>query len=219
MEARSAGDIFLFEGLRLDRRGLFQWNQSAPPTPIEIGSRALEVLRVLIERPGDLLSRAEIMAAAWPGIMVENNNLNVQISMLRRVFGQHGAQGGCIQTAPGRGYRFVAAVTRSDANAHAVTRTSSEGGEHSRPRLSIVVLPFAYIGNDLDQQYFADGITDDVTTDLSRIVDMLVISRHTAFTYRNKPIDTKQSAASSACVMCWTAPSSDQASTCASPPS
>jgi len=60
------------------------------------------------------------------------------------------------------------------------------------PRLSIVVLPFVNLGNDPDQQYFADGITEDVTTDLSRIWDMFVISRNTAFTYRNKPVDAKQ---------------------------
>jgi adenylate cyclase len=60
------------------------------------------------------------------------------------------------------------------------------------PRLSIVVLPFANLGDDPKQQYFADGITEDLTTDLSRIQDMLVISRNTAFTYRNKPIDTRE---------------------------
>src|SRR5712671_2360692 len=60
------------------------------------------------------------------------------------------------------------------------------------PRLSIVVLPFANLSNDPEQQYFADGITEDVTTDLSRVPHMLVISRNTAFTYRNKPIDAKQ---------------------------
>ena len=60
------------------------------------------------------------------------------------------------------------------------------------PRLSIVVLPFANLSNDPDQQYFADGITEDLTTDLSRLADMLVISPNTAFTYRNKPLDTRQ---------------------------
>jgi len=60
------------------------------------------------------------------------------------------------------------------------------------PRLSIVVLPFANLGNDPDQQYFADGITEDLTTDLSRIHGMFVISRTSAFTYRGKPFDTKQ---------------------------
>src|SRR5882724_5051126 len=60
------------------------------------------------------------------------------------------------------------------------------------PRLSIVVLPFANLSNDPEQQYFADGITEDLTTDLSRLAGMLVISRNTAFTYRNRPLDTKQ---------------------------
>ena len=60
------------------------------------------------------------------------------------------------------------------------------------PRLSIVVLPFANLSNDAEQQYFADGITEDVTTDLSRLAGMLVISRNTAFTYQGKRVDTKQ---------------------------
>jgi TolB-like protein/class 3 adenylate cyclase len=59
-------------------------------------------------------------------------------------------------------------------------------------RLSIVVLPFANLSNDPEQQYFADGITEDLTTDLSRIADMFVISRNTAFTYQGKRVDTKQ---------------------------
>jgi adenylate cyclase len=61
-----------------------------------------------------------------------------------------------------------------------------------RGGLSIVVLPFTNLSNDPDQQYFADGITEDLTTDLSRITHSFVISRNTAFTYRGKPIDTKQ---------------------------
>ncbi len=60
------------------------------------------------------------------------------------------------------------------------------------PRLSIVVLPFVNLSNDPDQQYFADGITEDLTTDLSHISDSFVISRNTAFTYRNKLVDAKQ---------------------------
>jgi adenylate cyclase len=60
------------------------------------------------------------------------------------------------------------------------------------PRLSIVVLPFTNLSNDPEQQYFADGITEDLTTDLSRLPDMFVISRNTAFTYQDKRVDTKQ---------------------------
>jgi adenylate cyclase len=60
------------------------------------------------------------------------------------------------------------------------------------PRLSIVVLPFVNLSNDPEQQYFADGITEDLTTDLSRIADMLVISRNSAFTYKDKPVNARQ---------------------------
>ena len=60
------------------------------------------------------------------------------------------------------------------------------------PRLSIVALPFTNLSDDKEQQYFADGITEDLTTDLSRIAHMLVISRNTAFTYKDKPVNTKQ---------------------------
>jgi TolB-like protein/Flp pilus assembly protein TadD len=70
--------------------------------------------------------------------------------------------------------------------------STSSSPPAAAPRLSIVVLPFTNLSDDREQQYFADGITEDLTTDLSRIAGMFVISRNTAFTYRNKPIDTKQ---------------------------
>jgi TolB-like protein len=73
-----------------------------------------------------------------------------------------------------------------------LSSTTSSSPPVAAPRLSIVVLPFANLGNDPDQQYFADGITEDLTTDLSRIAGMLVISRNTAFTYQGKRVDTKQ---------------------------
>jgi TolB-like protein/class 3 adenylate cyclase len=84
-------------------------------------------------------------------------------------------------------------TTKSSPTAPAaVAATTSVAQPFVAPRLSIVVLPFVNLSNDPDQQYFADGITDDLTTDLSRISDSFVISRGTAFTYRNKPVDAKQ---------------------------
>jgi len=71
-------------------------------------------------------------------------------------------------------------------------REVSELVSPAAPRLSIVVLPFANLSNDPEQEYFADGITDDLTTDLSRIPDTLVIARNTAFTYKGKTVDAKQ---------------------------
>src|SRR6266851_5131794 len=73
-----------------------------------------------------------------------------------------------------------------------VSSSASSSPPIATPRLSIVVLPFTNLSDDRKQQYFADGVTEDLTTDLSRLANMFVISRNTAFTYRNKPIDTKQ---------------------------
>jgi TolB-like protein len=80
----------------------------------------------------------------------------------------------------------------ADAATASGAPTTSTASHFAAPRLSIVVLPFTNLSDDREQQYFADGITDDLTTDLSRIAGMFVISRNTAFTYRNKPVDTKQ---------------------------
>jgi adenylate cyclase len=83
-----------------------------------------------------------------------------------------------------------AVLTPTPVNANASTLQSPEA--KPVPRLSIVVLPFANLSNDPDQAYFADGITDDLTTDLSRISGSFVIARNTAFTYKGKPVDAKQ---------------------------
>jgi adenylate cyclase len=71
------------------------------------------------------------------------------------------------------------------------TRPWSREARLKPPPLSIVVLPFANLSDDREQQYFADGVAQDLTTDLSRIGQMFVISHNTALTYRDKPIDTK----------------------------
>jgi len=94
--------------------------------------------------------------------------------------------------AGGREAERGAAVTRLDADVPPASATVSEAGAHPQQRLSIVVLPFADLSRDRGQQYLADGITEDLTANLSRFTDMLVISRYTAFTYRNKPFDTRQ---------------------------
>jgi TolB-like protein len=80
----------------------------------------------------------------------------------------------------------------ADLPASSVPPAKSIAQPTAAPRLSIVVLPFTNLSDDREQQYFADGITEDLTTDLSRLANTFVISRNTAFTYRNKPVDTKQ---------------------------
>jgi len=237
------GNVFRFQQFLLDRRGggLFRRDQTGGFRPVPIGARALDVLGALVERAGDLVTRDEIIASVWPGTVVEDNNLNMQIAALRRTLDDDATAPSCIQTIPRRGYRFVAPVSRdrrsapgAPQTADAIDADSSDRAagpqprrhdwiRHSRlawvagavillagaaiawqlasrwpagtaevSRLSIVVLPFANLAGDPAQQYFADGITEDLTTDLSRISDMLVISRDTAFTYKGKPVAAKR---------------------------
>ena len=114
MDAPVAHDLFEFEGFCLDRRsgGLFRQDAAGGLTPVPIGSRALDVLGVLLSRPGELLSKQAIMQAVWPGMVVDEKNLTVQIATLRRVLDDGRTERSCIQTEAGRGYRFVAPVTR-----------------------------------------------------------------------------------------------------------
>jgi TolB-like protein/Flp pilus assembly protein TadD len=192
MDAQALSDTFLFEGFRLDRRGgLFRRDHGAD-APVEIGSRALDILGVLLSRAGDVVSKDEIAAAVWPGRVVEESNLTVQISALRRVLDRARSRGSCIQTVSGRGYRFVDAVDRAGPQLGSGTAIIPADRASRAPRLSIVVLPFINLSDDPGQQFFAEGITDDLITDLSRLSNMFVISRNTAFTYKTKPIDTKQ---------------------------
>ncbi len=117
MGAPATADVFLFDGFRLDRRGLFRRDQNGAFIPVTIGSRAIEVLHTLVERSGDLVSRDEILAAVWPGTVIEGSNLPVQIAALRRVLDQGRADGSCIQTIASRGYRLVTQVTRASPDA------------------------------------------------------------------------------------------------------
>jgi adenylate cyclase len=182
MEAPASADDFLFEGFRLNRGGLFRRDQNGAFAPIAIGSRALEVLHMLVERSGDLVSRDEMLAAVWRGTLVEGSNLPVQIAALRRVLDEGRTDGSCIQTIPSRGYRFVAPVTRALAEA--------ELPLPDKP--SIAVLPFANLSGDPEQEYFADGMVEEIITALSRIRWLFVIARNSSFTYKGQMVDVKQ---------------------------
>ena len=100
-----------FDDFRLDRRdGVFRRRESGQEQPVTLGSRALDVLMALVERHGTLVTKQALMDAAWPGMAVEDSNLAVQISSLRRVLDEDRTGGSCIQTVIGRGYRFLPSV-------------------------------------------------------------------------------------------------------------
>ena len=175
MDALGRREIFLFEGFHLDRRGLFRRDERGILTPVAIGGRALDLLRVLVEHREEVLSKTEIMAAVWPQMVVEDSNLAFQIAALRRVLDQGRTEASCIQTVARRGYRFAAPVMRFEAEALDRAAAIPHAGARPLPRLSIIVLPFVNLSNDPEQGYFAHGITEDLTTDLSQMCGHFVI--------------------------------------------
>ena len=200
----AATEVFLFGGFLLDKRGggLFRMGEDGETAPVQVGARALDLLSALVARHGELVTKQEIMNAVWPSSIVEEVNLTVQVSTLRRVLDHDRTVGSCIQTIPGRGYRLIVpvvhregalwpsltpmAVNRKVAEPHA----SASEWFHDRP--SIAVLAFQNFSDDPDQEYFSNGIADDIITELSRDRSLIVIARNSSFTYRGRSIDLQQ---------------------------
>jgi TolB-like protein/DNA-binding winged helix-turn-helix (wHTH) protein len=119
MDCYSSSDVFLFEGYRFDSPlgRLVRLDEAGVVEPVVIGGRALDLLRLLLERAGQLVSKNEIMEAVWPRAAVKEGNITVQMSSLRRILDQDRTSGTCIQTVARRGYRFIAPVTRVGGSA------------------------------------------------------------------------------------------------------
>jgi TolB-like protein len=145
--------------------------------PVRIGSRAAEVLRILALAHGGLVTKEELLDKVWPGVTVEENNLQVQISSLRKILDGDQSEQSHLVTVPGRGYRLVGAA---------------EPGLALPDRPSIAVLPFQNMSDDPGQEYFADGMVDDIITALCRIRWLFVIARNSSFAYKGRAVDIRQ---------------------------
>jgi adenylate cyclase len=193
-------DVFSFEGYTLDlTRGCVR----NADLEVELRPKSFELLRYLVTNAGRLISKDELVNAVWPNVIVSDDSLAQCVSDVRHVLNDPDRR--IIKTVPRRGYLFAAPVSVRPLGSPVdqslqLAATSKQGISQPRlaipnlgiPPLSIVVLPFTNLSNDHDQQYFADGITDDLTTDLSGISGSFVIARNTAFTYKGKAVDAKQ---------------------------
>jgi TolB-like protein/tetratricopeptide (TPR) repeat protein len=146
--------------------------------PVRLGSRALDILAVLASAKGEPVTKDELLAQVWPGRVVEENALQVQVSALRKVLDEGTGQS-CLVSVPGRGYRLIG-----------LSDTLSGPPLPDKP--SIAVLPFQNLSDDPQQDYFADGIVEDIITALSRIRWLFVIARNSSFAYKGRTLDVKQ---------------------------
>lgn len=143
-----------------------------------LGARAATLLETLLKRPGEVLTKAELMDAAWNGLVVEEGNLAVQIGNLRKALGSSPAGGDWIVTVPRVGYRFVS--------------PSSSGSAGSDHRSSIAVLPFVNLSTDPEQAFFADGLAEEIIVALGKLPGLTVIARNSSFAYRGSEVDVRK---------------------------
>jgi TolB-like protein len=144
-----------------------------PKGPVELSARSFDILAMLLERPDEVIAKTELFDAVWPGLVVEENTLQVHVSALRKLLPSE-----MIATVHGRGYKYAGPrpfVAAAEAPAP--------------PRPSIAVLPFDNMSGDPEQDYFSDGITEDIIAELGKFREFLVIARNSSFQFRGKAND------------------------------
>ena len=158
---------------------------------ISIAPQVFDLLEYLIRNREHVVGKDDLISAIWNGRVVSDAALTTRLNAARGAIGDSGEEQRLIRTMPRKGLRFVGIV--QEAQRSQISPVESAAPHLlSAPHLSIVVLPFANIGDDPRQAHFVDGVTESLTTDLSRISGSFVIGRHTAFTYKGKAVDLRQ---------------------------
>lgn len=147
--------------------------------PSKLGARAFDVLLALLEQRDRVVTKEQLLDRVWPGLVVEENNLQVQISALRKALGTQ-----LIATVPGRGYRFNAATSESQVPPSGPAAAVQNGS------LLVAVLPFENATGDQTIEYLSDGISESLINKLSRLDGLRVISRTSAFAFKGKELQT-----------------------------
>jgi TolB-like protein len=175
------GQRFVFGPVTLDAaRGTL----AREGVPVPLGTRALALLQALVAAEGRVVTKAELMDAAWPRAVVEESNLSVQIAALRKVLGRRADAGECIATVARLGYRFCLPVARLEPDEAAGATPAAR----ALPAASIAVLPLVNLSGDTEQEYFADGVTEDIIMALSRFRWFRVIGRSGSFAFKGASV-------------------------------
>jgi len=177
---------YLFEdcALDVDRRQL--WRRNAL---VAIEPQVFDLLTFLLQNRDHVVSRDDLIAAIWAGRIVSESALTTRINAVRSAIGDNGEEQRLIKTFPRKGVRFVGAVQEEDAKS--VAAISHE--PFALPeKPSIAVLPFTNVGGEPEQDYFADGMAEEIITALSRCNWLFVIARNSSFTYKGRAVDVRQ---------------------------
>jgi len=151
--------------------------------PLALEPQVFDLLVYLVQNRDRVVSKDDLLHAVWGGRIVSDSALAARINAARRALGDNGAAQRWIRTLPRKGVRFIGIVREAQEPAPVSSPP---------PRLSIVVLPFLNLSSDPEQQYFADGMVQEITTAIARLPWLFVIARNSAFTYKGKPVDVKR---------------------------
>jgi len=161
--------------------------------PRAVEPQVFDLLEYLIRNRDRVVSRDDLLAGVWNGRIVSESTLASRLNAVRNAIGDNGEDQRLIRTLLRKGVRFVGAVREGEvaaASSKAATQTSNALTLPDRP--SIAVLPFTNLSGDPEQDYFADGISEDIITGLSKLRWFFVIARNSSFTYKGKAVDTRQ---------------------------
>src|SRR6516165_5618449 len=156
---------------------------------IRLHVHAIGILCELAAAKGGVVSKDELMSRLWPGRIVEEGNLHVHISALRKALGGHGEGHSYIVTVPGRGYRLATGWPSAPLP---LAEPSFPPSLPLPDKPSIAVLPFVNMSEDPGQEYFADGMVEEIITALSRFKWLFVIARNSSFTFKGRAVDIKE---------------------------
>ncbi|MGF6310003.1 TolB-like protein/Flp pilus assembly protein TadD [Bradyrhizobium sp. i1.8.4] len=156
---------------------------------VAVEPQVFDLLEFLIRARDRVVSRDEVLAAVWHGRIVSEATLSSRVNAARTAIGDNGEAQRLIRTLPRKGLRFVGDVREDIAPGH---RIADSAGARLSEGPSIAVLPFTNMSGDPEQDYFADGIAEDITTALARCSRLTVIARNSAFTYKGKAVDIRQ---------------------------
>jgi TolB-like protein len=163
---------------------------------VSVAPQVFDLLDYLIRNRERVVSKDDLINAIWNGRIVSDAALTTRLNAARIAIGDSGEEQRLIKTLPRKGFRFVGAVREVQGPAGAAATDNAV--EPSKPALtlpdkpSIAVLPFHNLSGDPEQDYFADGMVDDIITALSRFKLLFVIARNSSFTYKGKAVDIKQ---------------------------
>ncbi|WP_092090446.1 winged helix-turn-helix domain-containing tetratricopeptide repeat protein [Bradyrhizobium brasilense] len=180
---------YLFEDYAFDlaRRELYRGADV-----VRIAPQVFDLLDYLIRNRERVVSKDDLINAVWNGRSVSDAALTTRLNVARSAIGDSGEEQRLIKTLPRKGFRFVGQVREAREAAGLNPGDASESALAVPDRPSIAVLPFENMSDDPEQEYFADGMVDEMITALSRFRWLFVIARNSSFTYKGRLVDVKQ---------------------------